>query len=747
MRRASTDEHPAGRSRSRVGVVVVSVGFLALVVVSLMASPGAATRVQAGVGDSGVWVTSVGAAALGRVNTEIAELNLAVPLSSARSDVVQSGSQVIVVDHAAGTATRISPATARPDGSVALPPGADGLTIAGADALITSRGDGRVWSIPLDAFGGRDAQPGLVLDLGTGAVVTPTPTGGAIAVDPNTGELVRAEPGVSLAAGIRDRIELANDHGPLQLIATTSAWAALETTAALLATPAGEVDLSGFAEGDDPGGLVLQAVADEASDPAFDPAADDSVLVSSRSSLLDVDLATGTVTVVDSGHDGLPVRPVVAGGCIFAAWGDGTSWHRCADDPPAGVAGVLPGLAASDRPVFRTNSGRVVLNDSSSGRVWAPASGDRLIDNWSQLLPQTDTAGQPVSGTATVPIAIAPLWRRGPDVDSSPSRGGTSSVTPPAEVAAAPPPPPSPPLPPTSDAADQLPSRPPVPTPVTAVLHPETGTVSLSWAPFQTEADPVRGYFIQSLGPDGTAAESPCTLLPSGTVQAPVGGAVVDVAMWTSGSFDGIDVPAATYGFLVWGYNGAGCTAGDLVTVAPLAAPTAVTALDGSMVDVGTDYDYELRSATPAASLYEVQRLDAGGTPAGEVAQISLAGAAVIPRAVTGGQFGDVYSFRIRACNSPEEGAACGEWSDQAAPEASVTFALTDLSYSEETGIWSWSSLPDNGALPLKVRCGSDSDGSIQSTSSRLACWTGVALPVKDAWVRVFVGSQSRVVS
>jgi hypothetical protein len=180
-----------------------------------------------------------------------------------------------------------------------------------------------------------------------------------------------------------------------------------------------------------------------------------------------------------------------------------------------------------------------------------------------------------------------------------------------------------------------------------------------------------------------------------------------------------------------------------VVTVTLRAAPSSVTAVHGSMVEAGTEYDYEISSIEPKASRYEVQRLDAAGVPAGDAAEISLTGSTVAPRAVTGGPFGEVYSFRIRACNSHDEGAACGPWTDRAAPEASLTFAPTDLSYSEETGTWSWSGLPENGPLPAKVRCGSDSGVAGPGSFSAGTCRTDIPVPADDAWIRIIVNTHS----
>ncbi|CAD5990640.1 hypothetical protein [Agreia sp. COWG] len=797
--------HPVparSRTRSFVGSGAVFSAILLVVTVAMVVPGGNAPEVQAGVGDAGVWVTSAADSAVGRVNTDIAELNVAVPLRDARSQLVQSGRTVIVVDPLGGTATRVDPATARPAGSVTLPLRAHELTIVGPDALLTSPGggttdgssdadsDGRVWSIPLAAFDhhGSPPQPSLLVDLGRGGVLATTPAGGAIAVSPATSELLRAEPGTSLDDAPRTSVSLPNAQAPLQLVATTTGWAVLEPTAVTLVVPTGSIDLTPFAASS-AGGLALQDAADprptspqgSRPDPRATPdAADsaDSVLVASDTSLLEIDVATANVSVLSSGHGGTPVRPVVTGGCAFAAWSDGTSWQRCEGDPPEGVAGVFPGLAASDRPVFRSNDGRVVLNDPVSGRVWVPQIGggaggepqgaaplNRPIANWTELLDGgAPRAAAPFDGGPPEP-AVGPVEATGPvrtisrrveaprppsdETAPGPSSPPTSQagVTQPPEIVeppAIPPPATAPPTTPTTPTTpDQPAALPPVSSAVTASLAGSTGAATLAWAPFDGRGSAVRGYFVQSLGAGVTTAEAPCTVSPSGAVTPPRGGQVVDVGTWTSGSVDGIDQPGVSYGFIVWGYNLAGCSASDVATVTPLAAPAAVTAVIGSMVETGTDYDYRLTSVTPSAARYEVQRQDAVAGPVGPIADVPLAGSPVVPRAETGGSFGEVYSFRIRACNAENDGSACGPWRVEVAPEASLTFAPADLSYSTETGAWSWTSLPQNGPLPAKVRCSALSDSSMSAIVSQTSCQLERSVSPDDAWLKVTVDGRT----
>jgi len=111
----------------RTAVAVTAI-VAAVVVIAVVAERPPELRL--GSGDAGVWVINRSEAAIGRVNTQIDELVAMVESPASNSEIVQSGSEIVLVDHDTATATRIDSATARPGGSIALPGRASQLAIA-----------------------------------------------------------------------------------------------------------------------------------------------------------------------------------------------------------------------------------------------------------------------------------------------------------------------------------------------------------------------------------------------------------------------------------------------------------------------------------------------------------------------------------------------------------------------------------------------------------------------------------------
>src|SRR5262249_35592226 len=68
----------------------------------------------------------------------------------------------------------------------------------------------------------------------------------------------------------------------------------------------------------------------------------DVVVVATGASLYSVDLSTGQLTTLSSGHSGTVAAPVQVAGCVHAAWADGEagSYVRTCGSPPRAVAGA-----------------------------------------------------------------------------------------------------------------------------------------------------------------------------------------------------------------------------------------------------------------------------------------------------------------------------------------------------------------------------------------------------------------------
>lgn len=257
---------------------------------------------------------------------------------------------------------------------------------------------------------------------------------------------------------------------------------------------------------------------------------------------------------------------------------------------------------------------------------------------------------------------------------------------------------------------------------VTAIATPEAGpgTVVLSWPGFEGNGSAVAGYYAQALRPDtgqpaGAQACSVSTPAPGRPSAPEAGGDVIAQQALGAGAgsatFTGLTDVDAAYGFVVWGYNAAGCVASSVVTAVAYPSPGQVQAAGVSvtMVQSGTAFDAQVLSAPTSGTSsgdtrYRVRRVDASGAPTGEPQTFTLGG---FPRSLTGGAFGEAYRFQLQACNRWGGAEVCGAYSDTVtAPEPSLTFAF-DRGPDYDGTRWTWSGEPSNGALAPAYTCGS----------------------------------------
>ncbi len=295
-----------------------------------------------------------------------------------------------------------------------------------------------------------------------------------------------------------------------------------------------------------------------------------------------------------------------------------------------------------------------------------------------------------------------------------------------------------------------------------ANLDSGPGSVTLSWSDFAGNGNAVAGYYAQQLAPGTTTipgGAQACTVsspAPGRPTAPQEGGSVVAqravAADVRTATFTGLTDVDASYSFVVWGYNAAGCTASSLVTAVAYPSPGQVDASQVSMtmVQSGTTVDVRVDSApTPSAPSnprYIVQQLDAGDTPVGSPQSFTLGG---FPRSLTGGAFGEVYRFTLRACSVWGGVEVCGAASAPiAAPEPSVTFEFTGGPAYDGTS-WSWTSGPSNGALTPQYYCGprsvTPSADPAGRTVTPTTCTPSTPTAVGDAWLLVVIGSREYV--
>jgi hypothetical protein len=400
--------------RSLVLSAVSGAAITALVATLAVVSTGYTTQ-RLDLGDGAVWVVNTDRQAIGRANTEVLELNSVIEASASNIDVLQQSSTVLLMDREESKVSIVDPATSVLRDTVALPPFDSELFLAGDRVVVFERGSGELWIVPFVDLPTFAPQSASTLSLGADAVVSVDADGLLFAYAPSVGVVYR------LNAAVTDVVESASSvsFGPTASITLTSVsgrWVALDSRSGMLHTDSGAVEM-GTAELS--GGAVMQM-------PSTDG---DSVLIASPRGLLEVPLSGAPVRELVSGQSGNPARPLIVDDCEFAAWSNGLSFKRCANDQEGSSLSLtsMPGLATLK---FRSNGSRVVLEDNRSGASWAVQRSGELIDNWDDLIAVDDdvTTEEPsgdsppeVEKTQVAPVAVD---------DSFGARPGLSTVLP-----------------------------------------------------------------------------------------------------------------------------------------------------------------------------------------------------------------------------------------------------------------------------------------------------------------------------
>ncbi|GIG19934.1 ATPase AAA [Cellulomonas chitinilytica] len=352
------------RSRSTKTAAVVTVPVV--VAVLALVHPGFPLA-RLDLNDGAVWLTATSQLKVGRFNVPVEELNAGLVTEGGDSfDVLQDEGDVLLVER--DTVSVVDPA------SVALttPVPAAGTVVsmaAGTVSFVDGAGD--AWVRTVAQLGGLQvAQDRPDLALGDGGAVVVARSGAALGVAPEDGAVTRVDVSSgdaqleelgSLGAGDVDQLTAVGDE-PVVLSGST------------LRTLHGSVELTGD-------GLTLQQAGPEAS----------SVLVASRTALLEVPLDGGRVVEHQTGGDGAPAAPVRVGRCAHGAWASSTGSYveLCEGKKPR--LDDLEDMSSTDVLKFRVNRQMVVLNDTLRGRLWMPTQDtDLRVPNWQDIQPQEE---------------------------------------------------------------------------------------------------------------------------------------------------------------------------------------------------------------------------------------------------------------------------------------------------------------------------------------------------------------------
>ncbi|GAA1841596.1 Ig-like domain-containing protein [Agromyces salentinus] len=375
----------------------VSAGTVAVIAAVAVASGGySAQRVD--LGDAAVWVANEDLESIGRANTAVHELNAVVETGGATSTIVQRGRTVYALDPDRATIAIIDPTTSVVQDTVAVPPESM-LALAGERAVVAADGD--VWTAPSDRLADVRTGGEPALSFGPGTVVSVDPDGLLFAYTPSTGTVARVDAAESESVDTEWPTEAIDTGGRLQITSVGGRWAVYDGGTRSLLLEGRELPLASVITGADDARLQ-------------EPSVDGDVLaIATRSGLLLVDLRNGAVTRdVVPGASGVAAAPVRHGGCLNAAWSDGTAWRSC-DPDAADVGGTaedfeLVGADGGADLAFFANGTALVLNDRKSGRSWAAGTDYAPIDNWAALLetePDDETVEDEDADTA------APLER------------------------------------------------------------------------------------------------------------------------------------------------------------------------------------------------------------------------------------------------------------------------------------------------------------------------------------------------
>ncbi|QYJ05600.1 fibronectin type III domain-containing protein [Nocardioides panacisoli] len=366
----ATRRHPRRRTAQALAITLVA-GVLTVLAINHDGSP----INDVDLNDGGVWVSNQNLQMMGRLNSQVKELDMGILTSSTSDDIFQQGASVQVYDDGGGNAERAlrlaDPVTGTAE-PVDLPESflarAGGGTVA-----ITDRETGSVWVRRADQLDSFTENTPPDFEVAPRGQLVVTERGTALVADRPAGTVTAYRldvSGVPLEEDVHDfGTEFTDD---VALTAVGEVPVALQEGTLLRA---GEEPVP--VAGD---GAVLQQVGPASS----------TVQVATDEALWQGELSGGGLeerTAVPAG--GPAAAPAVVAGCVHAAWlapGEDNYQRQCGDDEP--FTDRIEPLSRDGELVFRSNRDVVVINDVATGGAWlVEQNGLTLVDNWPSVNP------------------------------------------------------------------------------------------------------------------------------------------------------------------------------------------------------------------------------------------------------------------------------------------------------------------------------------------------------------------------
>ncbi|MDP9028184.1 MAG: Ig-like domain-containing protein [Actinomycetota bacterium] len=391
---------------------------IAAVVATLAVVSTGFTAQKLDLGDGSVWVGNDSSQVVGRANPAVLELNTVVRSTGTELSVVQSGTEVLLVDHTDATVAIINPATSTAGESIALPPKQPQLFLAGPRVAIYEAGTGELWLVQQTQLQSFDATTPATLSLGIGTVINVAPDGTLVAYSPQLGEVYRLDATLSDQVDQSWSVKLGAASDSVQVTSVGGQWAVLDTTTRKVAVEGHTTDVSRLL----PSGSTakLQAAGEAAA----------RVLLATGTALYGIPFDGSAPSTLLDGRSGSAAAPAVLNGCQYAAWTSGIAWRHCAGDAAAGTRMSLASVPGGAQLAFATNAKQLVLNDGRAGGTWVVQANGELIDNWAGLIPKDDNQ-QAQQNNQDVPPTVDPQQKPPVAVDDNfGARPGKTSVLP-----------------------------------------------------------------------------------------------------------------------------------------------------------------------------------------------------------------------------------------------------------------------------------------------------------------------------
>src|ERR1700733_5890484 len=371
--------------RSRL-ITPVILGVAVVTFAALAASSHGFPVQHVSLNDGGIWVTNNSIGTVGRFTKPIGQLDgeLAPPSESTSVDVWQNGPVVAAYDASGGRIYAVNVyGTAFYDAGAAISPAPGGIALGDETVAVLST-DHSLRATALNAGGGSLAA----LSASAKPLAAHLPADSAVSVGSDDtvwlagGGQLRSYP----QAGKPQSTALPlSASDPMQVTTVGDVPVVADTTTKTIYLP-------------DSGHTVTLPSSDTSTPLELQqPSAASGVVVAATTqALYSVDLGSGQLTTLSSGHSGSVAAPVQVAGCVHAAWANGATGsyvRTCGSPPPAASTAQqfsLDDTAGAPVLVFRVNNGTLVLNDTTDGGVFLI---DTNVDNVRPKWTPVNTAG------------------------------------------------------------------------------------------------------------------------------------------------------------------------------------------------------------------------------------------------------------------------------------------------------------------------------------------------------------------